>query len=197
MSGDFALTTDLTVGGRLLWNLPIVHGLILMASTLGTPIPRQRTGHVYLFAALAIAVVSAIGALRGKYGWGITEWALGFAAFFYLLPWLGPRRRENVQVDDKGVIVVTKKGRDQVLWTEITRARIITTSAGPWGEDVYFVLEGTEGNGCVVPHDAAVRTKLLEEIQAKLPGVDDRKVIEAMGCTSNNTFVIWESTEKA
>jgi hypothetical protein len=165
-----------------------------MASTLDTPIPRQRTGHVYLFIAVGFAVVSAFGAYRGKYGWRLTEWALGFAAFFYLLPWLGPRRRENVQVDDGGVIVVTDRGRDQVRWAEVTRARIITTSAGPWGEDVFFVLESAEGKSCVIPHDAAVRTKLLDEMQARLAGVDDRKVIQAMGSTSKGDFVIWELT---
>jgi hypothetical protein len=165
-----------------------------MASTLGTPIPRQRSGHVYLFAALGLALVSSIGAFRGKYGWGLTESALGIAAFLYVLPFLGPRRRENVQVDDEGVIVVTDKGRDEVRWTAVSRARIITTSAGPWGEDVYFVLEGPEGKGCIVPHDAVVRTKLLQEMQARLHGVDDRKVIEAMGCTTENAFVIWEAS---
>jgi hypothetical protein len=137
-----------------------------MASTLGTPLPRQRTGHVYLFATLGFAVVTSIGAFRGKYGWGLTESALGFAAFFHLLPWLKSRHRENVQVDDGGVIVVTAKGRDQVLWADVTRARIITTSVGPWSEDVYFVLESKEGKCCIVPHEAAVRTKLLEEMQA-------------------------------
>src|SRR5271168_3118052 len=162
-----------------------------MASTLGTPIPRQRTGHVYLFIALGFAVVSALGAFRGKYGWGLTESGLGFAAFFYLLPWLGPRRRENVQVDDVGVIVVTDKARDQVRWAELIRARIITTSAGPWGEDVFFVLESAQCKGCIIPHEAAVRTKLLDEMQARLAGVDDRKIIEAMGSTSKGDFLIW------
>jgi hypothetical protein len=162
-----------------------------MASTLGTPLPRQRSGHVYLFAALGLAVVSAIGAFRGKYGWGLTEGALGFAAILYVLPWLSRRRRENVQVDDKGVIVVTDKGRDEILWADVTRVRITATSAGPWGEDVWFVLEGPEGKGCIVPHDAVVRTKLLEEMQERLAGIDDRKVIEAMGSTRDNTFIIY------
>jgi hypothetical protein len=96
-----------------------------------------------------------------------------------------------VQVDDKGVIVVTNKGSDEVLWANVTRARIVTTSGGPWGEDVWFVLEGPEGKGCSVPHDAVVRTKLLEEMQARLAGIDGRKVIEAMGSTSENTFIIY------
>jgi len=104
---------------------------------------------VYLFVALGFALVSYIGALRGKVGWGLAECALGFAVFFYLLPWLGSRPREHVQVDNEGVIVVTDKGTDEVRWAEVSRARIVTTSAGPWGEDVYFVLESKEGKGCV------------------------------------------------
>lgn len=166
-----------------------------MASKLGTPIERRRGGHVYLFAAAGFAIVSAYGAFRGRYGWGLSESAAGIAVFLYALPWLMPRRRENVQVNDAGVIVVTNKGRDQVRWDEVTRARLITTSAGPWGEDVFFVLEGTGGKGCVVPHDAAVRTKLFEEMQARLEGIDDRKVIEAMGSTSRATFIIWEKPD--
>jgi hypothetical protein len=34
-------------------------------------------------------------------------------------------------------------------------------------------------------------------MQARLPGVDDRKVIEAMGPKSKNTFLIWESPTKS
>jgi hypothetical protein len=45
----------------------------------------------------------------------------------------------------------------------------------------------------MVPHDAVLRTKLLAEMRARLPGIDDRKVIEAMGSTSDRSFVIWES----
>lgn len=163
-----------------------------MTSKLGTPLARQRSGHVYLLAAVGVAAISAFGAFRGKYGWGVCEWAAGVTVFLYILPWLTPSRRENVQVDDTGVIVVTNKGRDELRWDEVTRAHITTTSAGPWGEDVYFVLEGTEGKGCVVPHDAAVRTELLQEMQARFEGIDDRKVIEAMGSTSRATFIIWE-----
>lgn len=163
-----------------------------MASKLGTPLERRRIGHVYLFAAAGVVAISAFGAFRGEYGWGLCEWTAGITVLLYVLPWLTPPRRENVQVDDTGVIVVTNKGRDEVRWVEVTRARIITTSDGPWGEDVLFVLEGTEGKGCVVPHDAAVRTKLLQEMQARFEGIDDRKVIEAMGSTGRATFVIWE-----
>jgi hypothetical protein len=42
------------------------------------------------------------------------------------------------------------------------------------------VLEGTEGKGCVVPHDDTVRTKLLREMQTRFEGIDNRKVISEM-----------------
>jgi hypothetical protein len=66
------------------------------------------------------------------------------------------------------------------------------TDKGPFAEDVFFVLEAGEERGCVVPQHAAVRTKLLEELQSRLSGVSDEKVIEAMSCASNNSFTIWE-----
>ena len=83
-------------------------------------------------------------------------------------------------------------------WADVTSARVITTSAGPWREDVFFVLESAEGKGCIVPHEAAVRTKLRDAGEARrLAVVDDRKVIEVMGSTSKGDFVIWELTAKS
>jgi hypothetical protein len=82
-----------------------------------------------------------------------------------------------------------------VRWANVTRVRIVTTSAGTWDEDVFFVVESTEDKGCIVPHEAAARTKLLEEM--RLADVDDREVIEAMGSTSKNIFVIWELPAKS
>jgi hypothetical protein len=118
-----------------------------MASTLGTLLPRQRTGHLYLFAALGLAGIFSIGAFRGKYGWDLTECALGIAAFLYTIPYFSARGRENVQVDDNGVIVVTDKGRDEVLWADVTRALIITTSRRPVERGRLFRARKRNGQG--------------------------------------------------
>jgi len=144
--------------------------------------------------AAGAAIVTSIGALRGSYGWGLTTFFAVLAAILYVLPLLGSRRFETVQVDEAGVHVETDKGRDQVLWVDLMRVRIVTTDGGPLSEDVFFVLDDAAGKGCVVPHDAVIRTKLLEELQSRLQGVDNKKVIEAMGCTNNHTFVIWEKS---
>jgi hypothetical protein len=74
-----------------------------MASKLGTPLARQRSGHVYLFAAAGVAAVSAFGAFHSAYGWRVSEWAAGITVSLYVFPWRTARHRENVQVDDTGV----------------------------------------------------------------------------------------------
>ncbi len=126
------------------------------------------------------------------HAWGMPATLSIIAAVLTALPNIWPQGREFVQVDEQGVSVATKKGIESVAWPRIERVRILTTSGGPFVEDVFFVLEEPNGKGCVVPHAAAVRTKLLEELEARLPGVRDDKVIEAMGCASDNSFTIWE-----
>lgn len=165
-----------------------------MSSRIGEPLPRKLVLSLYFYAAAGFAVVSCFTAWRGVHGWGMPMVAAGTALVFLLLPNVGRRQREFVQIDDDGVAVEGKKGIERVAWQEVNRVRILTTNEGPWVEDVYFLLEAEGGHGCAVPHQAAVRTNLLEELQSRLPGVRDEKVIEAMGCTDNGSFTIWEKS---
>ena len=119
------------------------------------------------------------------------------AALIVLEPRLRGREYETVQIDDAGVLRVDGHLREKVRWNEIEEIQIITTAAGPWTEDVFFVLTAADGKGCLVPHTAAIRTKLLEELQARFPSLDDRIVIEAMGCTGSRSFVIWKKAGHA
>ena len=152
---------------------------------------------IYVYVAAGVAVVSAITALRGMHGWGLSLVAAGFAIALLVLPNIGPRQKEFVQIDDEGVAVETKRGIERVAWDEIQQVRILTTDSGPWSEDVYFLPESGVNKGCAVPHAAAVRTGLLDELHARLKGVRDDKVIEAMGCASNNSFMIWQKGTEA
>ncbi|GIK34951.1 MAG: hypothetical protein AMXMBFR45_07840 [Gammaproteobacteria bacterium] len=163
-----------------------------MPSRIGDPIPRKLFLSLYFYVAAGVSAFSAITAWRGAHGWGLPLTAGGIALVLLLVPNVGPRQHEFVQVDDEGVAVKTKGGVERVNWTDIQRVRIVTTNEGPWVEDVYFLFEAQGGHGCVVPHGAAVRIKLLEELQSRLPGVQDDRVIEAMGCTDNDSFTIWE-----
>jgi hypothetical protein len=162
-----------------------------MPSRIGDRIPRKVLFSVYFYVASGLALVSAVTASLGMHGWGMPLTMATVALALLVLPAITARRREFVQIDDEGVAVETKKGIERVSWSEVQKVRILTTNEGPWVEDVYFLLEAN-GKGCAVPHGAAVRTKLLEELQTRLSGVRDDRVIEAMACAGNNIFTIWE-----
>ena len=165
-----------------------------MSSRIGTPIPRKFIISIYAYVAGGLALASFITAWLQLNAWGMPLTFSVITVILLTLPNVGPAEREYVQIDEQGVSVATKKGIESIAWPLIERVRILTTSGGPFVEDVFFVLEASNGKGCVVPHAAAVRTGLLEELQSRLPGVRDDKVIEAMGCTSDNSFTIWEKT---
>lgn len=132
--------------------------------------------------------------MRGTEWWPSALFAL-IAALLLIAPRLRKTEFESVQVDEDGVLRVDGSVREEIRWSEISEVRIITTNEGPYHEDVFFVLAGSGEKRCVVPHDAVVRTKLLEELYARFPSLDDKMVIQAMGCTSNSSFLIWKRAD--
>jgi hypothetical protein len=119
----------------------------------------------------------------------------GIAVFLLLLPRL-IKSAETVQVDDVGVTRIEGDIHEQIAWDEVAEIRIITTAAGPWAEDVFFALGRVNGTGCLVSHEAAERTKLFQALQSRFPDLDDDMVKKAMGCTSNDQFMIWKRPDK-
>ncbi|GAB4583454.1 hypothetical protein [Nocardia sp. NPDC127526] len=101
----------------------------------------------------------------------------------------------GVEINDTFVRRTLANGRvEEVAWTELAEVRIITTADGPFAEDVFFVLIGATGKGCVVPHSAA-DTAFLARLQA-LPGFDNDKVIEAMCSVTDKQFLVWRRREQ-
>ncbi|AHH15972.1 hypothetical protein NONO_c11650 [Nocardia nova SH22a] len=102
----------------------------------------------------------------------------------------------GVEITDRFVRRTLGNGRiEEVAWQELTEVRIITTADGPFTDDVFFVLIGVRGNGCVVPHSAADNGFLVRLQQ--LPGFDNAKVIEAMGTVSDRQFLVWRRRKSA
>ena len=98
---------------------------------------------------------------------------------------------QSVSFDDEKVVRTRRNGQtESVRWADLSRVSVITTGDGPWSEDVFLVLEGTEG-GCAVPQGAAGSNLLLTRLQA-LPGFNNQAFINAMGCASNERFICWE-----
>ena len=112
-----------------------------------------------------------------------------------MLTWLKRAfQREHVVVDDRGV--QRRRGdaiAEEVAWDDLVGVDIVTTDQGPYVEDVFFVLHGKDGKGCVVRQEDAVKAKLLDRLQS-LPGFDNGKVIEAMCCAENARFVCWKKS---
>lgn len=97
----------------------------------------------------------------------------------------------SVVLDDVGVTRRLSNGAvEQVRWDDLVEVAIVTTDAGPWAEDVFFVLAGSGDAGCVVPQSVEASAALLERLQT-LPGFDDSAVIAAMASTRGARFVCW------
>jgi hypothetical protein len=97
----------------------------------------------------------------------------------------------TIQIDDRGVRHPLDGGKlEQVAWDDLQEVTILTTSGGPFVEDVFFLLMGSNGTGCVIPQSAPECTLLLERLQ-RLPGFDNAAVISAMSCAEDQKFICW------
>lgn len=100
------------------------------------------------------------------------------------------RKPDTVSFDEERVFRDLADGRTESIgWAELEKVTVVTTDAGPWGEDVFVLLEG-RASGCAVPQGSVGSQELIEHL-LKLPGFDEQRLIEAMSSTSNARFVCW------
>lgn len=79
-----------------------------------------------------------------------------------------------------------------VRWEELEMVEILTTDAGPFAPDVFWMLHGSNG-GVAVPQGASGESDLVEKLQS-LEGFNNEAFIDAMASTSNQSFVCWRRT---
>ena len=115
----------------------------------------------------------------------------------YLLAWQLRRREEDLQITDWGVRRILPAGKSEAIaWSDLREVWILTTDAGPLGDDLYFALVAGAGTGVAVPNELAVRTDLLAHLQ-KLPGFDNQRVVEAMGATTHARYLLWQANAQS
>ena len=103
---------------------------------------------------------------------------------------LTTKRNETVQFDETKVTRTMRDGiQETIQWSELKEIAVITTDEGPFVDDVFWVLSGTD-TGCLVPSEADGAKELLAHLQ-KLPGFNNEAVIQALGSTANAKFVCW------
>jgi hypothetical protein len=106
---------------------------------------------------------------------------------------LVPESLSVVNVSDSGVSCLRPDGAAESLkWDDLQRVEILTTDAGPFAPDVFWVLHGSE-TGCVVPQGATGESTLLRRLQS-LPGFSNEAVMQAMASTTNQEFLCWQRT---
>jgi hypothetical protein len=85
--------------------------------------------------------------------------------------------------------------RSAVAWKDITLVKIKTTSAGPWEPDVFWIFESWDQRpALMVVGGATGEQEMIEALNHRLPGFNDRMVIKAMGSTSNREFICWQAS---
>ena len=75
-----------------------------------------------------------------------------------------------------------------VRWEALVQVALMTTSRGPFEEDVFFVLTYDGGSNNAVPLGEA--TELLPRLQ-ELPGFDNETFIGAMGVSEEGISRLW------
>jgi hypothetical protein len=97
-----------------------------------------------------------------------------------------------VTADDGEVTARYPDGEIQrVGWNDVARVSIETDGIGPWGADVWWVLEG-EGERCTYPQGATGEHEAMGVYDQKLPGFDWRAVRDASMSFPKARFVCWE-----
>ena len=96
----------------------------------------------------------------------------------------------SLQIDDWGVRRLDASG-EAVAWADLIGVEIVTTDAGPYNEDLFWLLESAEGKGVALSGGMAQEYGLLAALQERLPGLDNDAVIRSATSVENARFVIW------
>jgi hypothetical protein len=110
---------------------------------------------------------------------------------------LMPESKFAVTVDEQEIRCRRPDGRaESVRFDELRVIIIETNDTGPLGTDVWWILAGDAENrsGCVVPGGATGEREMLEALQ-RLPGFDNRALIDAMSSMENRRFLCWKRGE--
>lgn len=99
----------------------------------------------------------------------------------------------RVTHDDKLITVNDGAGTAvSVAWSDIGNISVLTTDAGPFEADLFWIMTDRDGRqSLIVPMGADGEPALLKSMQTRLAGFDNMAVVEAMSSTSNAVFQIW------
>ena len=157
----------------------------------------SRSDIVCILVSVVLAVAGGVGSAEPHKEIGV--WFFGVGAVILMAqPWLRQRRsnsaaaKERVEFDEQEIRRFLPDGKtESIRWDELHEIGIVTTDEGPWVDDVFWLfLNADSSKGCAASNDAVGFPALLERLQ-RLPGFNDEAVVQAMGSTVNDRFVVW------
>jgi len=81
-----------------------------------------------------------------------------------------------------------------IAWKDLRQVAVRTSDEGPQKPDIFWELHGTGDAGTLVfPSGATGENALVEAMQVRLKGFDNKKLIDAMSSHQNATIVLWEA----
>lgn len=100
-------------------------------------------------------------------------------------------RAHTVEIDDTEIVHRGPDGIvERVSLAEITTVWVETNDSGPWGFDVWVVIEGRpEGGRVAFPMGATGDSTVIERLFDELPGFQ----LRGMNSTDNARFECWPS----
>lgn len=94
-------------------------------------------------------------------------------------------------VDAEGFTQISGDDAGQIFrWNDVQHVGIITTSDGPFFDDVFFIIQFANKNICLTSFQAE-DMKLMDYFNI-LPGFRYESAIEAMGSVNNASFHCWD-----
>lgn len=82
------------------------------------------------------------------------------------------------------------KDPESIQWNSLVGVAVETTDQGPFVEDVYWHIASKE-KVITYPSEATGVGDLLKRLQ-ELPTFNNERLIEAMSCAENQTFILWD-----
>lgn len=100
-----------------------------------------------------------------------------------------PERKTHVTITASGLEVSTPgQELQRIAWADVRRILVETNASGPWGADVWWILESGESR-CYFPQGATGENAAVAEMTRRFP----RFEVKGMNSTKNATFVCWEA----
>lgn len=98
----------------------------------------------------------------------------------------------RVRLEDGAIVSERPDGTiERVAVSALAAVLIETDDSGPWGTDLWWILTGADGTGCIYPGGADGEQQILAVLQT-LPGFDNASLIAAMTSTANQRFLCWK-----